>query len=646
MSGHAGSQDELSPSAGAGLPLFSVRDFETYAGPNRIFIEGVRPEMETGNPSLLFIGGAFDGSWICRQQLDYWASRGWPAYALNLRGYYKSRCHEVASLNHWDYLDDILAARNHLKLNCVIYVGYSMGGVLAQKAAELYGAHALVLYDSDPPRQVAEIAGAQPGKAVDTRPVLDFWPSRKIVEEMSGGPVSEEEYAGILENFKQSFLSGRAYRELEVEHIEVDAEAIDCPVLMVGVSSDDRVQAALADYYGASLFVFDGYSHGSILFGRNHAPVTRRVTEWLAAGFPRGLRETRRLEGILPAECGRKTRLLYFSGWEAPEVRLCTRRGRELRRVPMRRSGEGLFEADIRMDAGEQFYLSFADKEDRPPGRGHYEPSCSEIYLAGGEFFPRVPPGERSAPRYLTRMVHSPALGHTFTVNIMLPRDCGRGEGGPYPVMVLNDGQNQWKDQGAYGGWHTDASAVDRARRGRCRDIVLVAVFSPPDRDAAYLPPPRGVAPRYIDFIADTVLPELRKEFPITREPGETGFIGASYAANCVIFAGLSRPDTFGLVGSFSYPRVPDDPVLERMRSLDSLPMVRLYADCGTRWAYDQPHFDDFTGITRKIIGIARQKGMVPGETLLGIVAEGHFHNEVFWRQRVGRCLEFLYPLA
>ncbi len=57
-------------------PRFETVGFEAYAGPNRLFVEGARPEMETGLEPVVFVGGAFDGSWICRQQLDYWASRG------------------------------------------------------------------------------------------------------------------------------------------------------------------------------------------------------------------------------------------------------------------------------------------------------------------------------------------------------------------------------------------------------------------------------------------------------------------------------------------------------------------------------------------------------------------------------------------
>jgi pimeloyl-ACP methyl ester carboxylesterase len=633
--------------------VFRPVDFEAYVGRHRIYVEGVRPEMETGRPAIVFVGGAFDGSWICRQQLDYWAARGWPAYALNLRGYYKSRYRGVAGLGYRDYLDDIGAACEHFALEKPVYAGYSIGGILVQKFAELHGARALILYDSDWPRQVARTIREAPDLKKRIPAVMNFWPPKSVVEEMMGGAVRPEEYRAMLALFKRSFLSGRAYRELELERIEVDAAKLTCPVLMINVSSRDRAQAAQAKYLKASRLLLEGYSHGSILISRFHGPITRRVTEWMEAGFPRGINERHQFAKVILEQKGReRMKLVYFTGWQAPVVRVCNRRGQELSQLPMKRLKRGRFRdesafgATVPLDPGSGFYIAEGVKEDRPFPRGFYEPTGSTMHLMDGEFFPHPPPLFRQPAVYFTKEIYSRALAHHFRVNIMLPRDYGRGGKGPYPVVVLNDGQNQWKDQGAYGGWHTDAIALDKARRGRSRDIVLAAVVSHSRRDAAYLPPPRGIADAYVDFLADTVLPTLRKAITISQDPREIGLIGASYGANCAIYAGLKRPDTFGLVGSLSYADMPDDPLRKWMGALAKLPFKRLYIDCGTRWAYDQRSRDDFTSTTRELIAIAREKGMAPGETLLGVIAEGHFHNEIYWRKRIGRCLEFICPLG
>ncbi len=632
---------------------FEVVGFEAFVGANRLFVEASRPEMATGCPPIVFVGGAFDGSWICRQQLDYWASRGRPAYALNPRGYYRSRALGIARLTHLDYLDDILVVRRRFHLEDAVYAGYSMGGLLVQKLAEHHGARALVLYDSDWPREVGRMLGERPPVPVRLPPVMNFWPSRAIVEEMMGRPVGPGEFNELLALFKQSYLSGGAYRELELERIEIDAARVTCPVLTVSISARDRAQAALARYYGASRLIFEGYSHGSILISRFHGPITRRVTEWMEDGFPRGVTRTYRFKEVMVQETReKKVKLHYYTGWAEPKAHVCNRRGQELAQVPMRRlrrgrfHDEGVFGATIPFSPGDRLYLSCRGKEDRPAGRGCYDPLGKELFLMDGEFFPSTPPQFRQPPAYASRDIYSRGLAHHFKVNIMLPRDYGRGERGPYPVAVLNDGQNQWKNQGAHGGWHSDAIAFDSARRGRCRDIVLVSVFSHARRDSAYLPPPHGRADLYVDFLADTLLPALRKDIRISDSPGEIGIIGASYGANCALYAGMYRPDTFGLVGSLSFAHVSDDPVRRSMRASAALPIRRLYVDCGTRWAHDQPHRDDFTGSTRELMAIASEKGKTPGVDLLGIVAEGHYHFEVFWRKRIGRCLEFLYPLG
>ena len=57
-----------------------------------------------------------------------------------------------------------------------------------------------------------------------------------------------------------------------------------------------------------------------------------------------------------------------------------------------------------------------------------------------------------------------------------------------FPVVFLNDGQNQFTDRGMWGGWHTDSTAARLMRAGRMQDTVLVAVEMHPNRNRAYLP--------------------------------------------------------------------------------------------------------------------------------------------------------------
>ena len=76
--------------------------------------------------------------------------------------------------------------------------------------------------------------------------------------------------------------------------------------------------------------------------------------------------------------------------------------------------------------------------------------------------------------------VHAAALEHTFVMHVVLPRDYDVVVDRVFPVVFLNDGQNQFTDRGMWGGWHTDSTATADA----CRS------------DAGYCARGRGDAPQ------------------------------------------------------------------------------------------------------------------------------------------------------
>lgn len=241
----------------------------------------------------------------------------------------------------------------------------------------------------------------------------------------------------------------------------------------------------------------------------------------------------------------------------------------------------------------------------------------------------------------LKTSLYSPQLNNHIRIEVAFPPGYTNLRP-PFPALVLNDAQNQWTNRGAYGGWHTDEIASDLFRKGRIRPVILVGVISPPDRDRVFGPPPSGKADRFADFIADTLLPTLRYRIPISKNPAEVGVLGASFGSNVSIYVGLRRPDAIGLVAALSgapHFGKPLDSILAEQRRL---PMRKLYIDCGTRWAYDQPQMDDSTAFNRTLMLTARRR--LPRGRFLGVVAQGHFHNEEFWRRRVGRILCFLFP--
>lgn len=227
-------------------------------------------------------------------------------------------------------------------------------------------------------------------------------------------------------------------------------------------------------------------------------------------------------------------------------------------------------------------------------------------------------------------------------VNIVLPpgyQSCRL----PLPFVVLLDAQNQWTNRGSWGGWHTDTIMHHLVSAHRLKPVVLVGLNSPGSRDRAYAPPPWGNAGKLADHIADSLIPNLRQRFNLARNRNWIGILGASFGGNFAVSAALFRPDTFGLCASFSAAPHAGEPLEAMVAKRQRLPMRKLYIDCGTLWAHDNPHGfgGDSTAWNLNLIKIAGAR--MPRSAFRGRVCTGHYHNEECWRKRVGPALRFMF---
>lgn len=344
-------------------------------------------------------------------------------------------------------------------------------------------------------------------------------------------------------------------------------------------------------------------------------------------------------------------KLLYYTAWRNPRVHLVGGMGDDLT-VYMRNIGPGresipeerVWEARFTKPLRDGIYISSGDQMDPEADGELYHPTLSHLYLADGEFHTTEPQSRGRAPHYDDHEVHCETLRHTFRVHVMLPRNYRRAAG-PYPVAFLNDGQNQWEGQGFFGGWHTNTTALSETMAGRLPDIVLVSVESDGiSRNRAYRPAPLGKAHLYVDFLADVLFPYCAERYAISDKPADIAIIGSSYGANCSVFAGLHRPDRFGLIGSMSFASLPHRPIIRAIRKLQTPPFARIYVDTGTRWSQDEDNDQsDFTPTTKVLIDLLQKKGLVQNDRLWGRICQGHCHWELDWRQRIGPCLSFLF---
>ena len=289
---------------------------------------------------------------------------------------------------------------------------------------------------------------------------------------------------------------------------------------------------------------------------------------------------------------------------------------------------------------------------DEPPGispGAGYQPRGATVHLRAGEIFTAPPPRQRRDPRVVSLTVPSPELAHEFVVHLVLPRDFGvRNES--YPVVLLNDGQNQISGGGLRGGWQIDTTAASLTRHGRMRESILAAVEMHPDRNRAYLPPRDpgagpGQADVYTEFLADRLLPLLRDHYRADIGVGTT-IVGASNGAIHGLYAALHRPGSFTRVGCLSYAPLQPDANRAFLAQPDSPLPERVYLDSGTRWAPEDPgqDSDDNSLITHSLRDDFLTRGLVLEQDVRHVLAYGDAHSEIAWRRRVAGCLEFLVP--
>jgi len=96
-----------------------------------------KTESKTPRTPILFVHGAYVGAWCWEENfLDWFAGRGFPAYAVSLRGHGASVGHErLDDFGLADYAEDVALAAAQLPRPPVL-IGHSMGALVVQKLLE------------------------------------------------------------------------------------------------------------------------------------------------------------------------------------------------------------------------------------------------------------------------------------------------------------------------------------------------------------------------------------------------------------------------------------------------------------------------------------------------------------------------------
>jgi pimeloyl-ACP methyl ester carboxylesterase len=248
-------------------------------------------------PPLLMVHGIMGGAWYFARWLEAFAQRGYPAYAINLRGHHGSRpVEDFGRVSVMDYVDDVIDALSDLRARFPgtppILLGHSMGSLIVQKVAESEETAALVLASVVPPRGIPLLSWPLVRRELKHVPAML---ASRVIQ-----PSPDDMYAVFFNRLTpeeaRSFeprwtpASGRVGLDISLGRVAVDPSRIGCPVLVVAGSDDvaipPRIQRRVAHRYKADLRVFAGNAH-FLVWEAGWDRVAGEIGAWLDHHVPR-----------------------------------------------------------------------------------------------------------------------------------------------------------------------------------------------------------------------------------------------------------------------------------------------------------------------------------------------------------------------
>jgi pimeloyl-ACP methyl ester carboxylesterase len=261
-------------------------------------VETVEPRGPARAEPVLFVHGMWGGAWMWEPYMEFFAARGWRCHALNLRGHHGSRpVPDIGRVSVHDYVADVRAVAE--ALDRPIVIGHSLGGLIAQKLAELLGPPAVVAVTPAAPRGVLALNTVELARAalrhlpeiLGRRPLM---PAFEEIEALELNRLPPAQRRAVYERMVPE--SGRMTFDIAVTGLRVDTRRVRGPMLVVA-GADDRITPAkmvrrVARRYGATLREYPGFAH-MLLMEPGWERIAGDITDWLetvtrSAGVPAG----------------------------------------------------------------------------------------------------------------------------------------------------------------------------------------------------------------------------------------------------------------------------------------------------------------------------------------------------------------------
>ena len=239
------------------------------------------PEGASRHP-LLFVHGAWSGSWIFSNYLTYLASGGWNVYAMNLRGHYRSKPVDLSRVTLRNYMNDVTRIARRLPAPPVL-IGYGTGAHILQ--------HVL---NTETPAAGAVFISTKLGNVAELIPVEVFKMPHLIPAERHGAaPDIQPETLDWLNSHRANCVEPRGVLvDLLSAKAHTQPHFVKVPYLVLNGEIDADISAEqgqqLANFYGGggTLDIVLRASHTGILVGTEWREAANAINAWLGTnGF-------------------------------------------------------------------------------------------------------------------------------------------------------------------------------------------------------------------------------------------------------------------------------------------------------------------------------------------------------------------------
>ena len=243
-------------------------------------------------------------------------------------------------------------------------------------------------------------------------------------------------------------------------------------------------------------------------------------------------------------------------------------------------------------------------------------------------------------------------LGNCREVTAYLPPGYTAPSAPTYPVLFMHDGQNLWDDHTCcfgHTGWELNVTLDAKIAAHEVAPIIVIGAASTPQRNSEY-----GlddvVLAKFLAFQTTELQPQALAQ--VRWDHGKLGIAGSSLGGLVAMHLAFTHPALYDRAASLSGAFWPGQDTGTAVRDLvptwGPQPLA-IYLDHGGNVATNADGAADSVEVRDLLVGLGWQRAdspsCVPSATALCYFADGGAtHDELAWKARAWRFLQFLYP--